>query len=212
MKNRRDFNRLNRLFFLIWIALSSIGFVHGQDSLSAKKTKFTPVKYIFSVGYGYSPWISDYGKPADKRKQYGPIHFDYLYTFKKQVFSLGASINYLVVESSKDYYYYTQTGSGYRKYYFYYLSTAINFRCEVSGRKDKPGHFFWGIGLGLKFNYKLPEIESNDLYLSEVLRYYFPVGFETTLGYRYKMSDRLGFYIEGGVAKSVIQGGVFLHF
>ncbi len=218
MCNGRDFKRLKRLLSLILIVIGSIGFVQGQDSLSTKKTLFAPVKGIFSVGYGYSPWISEYGTPADERKQYGPIHFDYLYTFKNQVFSFGASVNYVVLESSKEYNYYTQTGTGVREYYFYYRSTAINFRLEVSGRKDKPGHFFWGMGFGLRFNYKLPDpdIASNYIYFStyirEVLRYIFPIGFETTIGYRYKMSDRLGFYIEGGVAKSLIQGGVFLHF
>ena len=67
---------------------------------------------------------------------------------------------------------------------------------------------YWGVGMGYrsstwKFSYTDPDYDEDETVKSAI-----PLGFETTFGVRYLVTDNVGVYAELGVAKAMFQVGL----
>lgn len=97
------------------------------------------------------------------------------------------------------------------KYTYNTFSVLLRANYHINGL----GKFVPYIGLGIGYRYAAILYSDN---WSETVDYtyannpHFPLGLETTLGFRYYIDDRWGVYSEVGLAKSILQGGVSYKF
>lgn len=166
-----------------------------------------------SVGYGF-PNIqrSVLGLLSDnenfKASGFGPIHFRYESGISS-AWSLGGSLNVTGYGCSwKD--------SGY--------SASLNvlaysglFRINSYFLNEEKVQIYGGLGAGYRaristYQNNKPGSVSSDEIESLLSKITFPVGFEATMGVRGRFSDGFGGFVELGLSKSVIQGGLYLLF
>jgi len=71
---------------------------------------------------------------------------------------------------------------------------------------------YWGFGIGYRtnnFKYYTTDPDDETVLAWKAL---LPIGFETTMGVRYYLTDNIGIYAEAGLGKSVAQAGLAIKF
>jgi hypothetical protein len=87
---------------------------------------------------------------------------------------------------------------------------AVNARVNihfVRAQANQPHALYWGLGMGYKFGHLKFTSRYNAFLPSLKLPSISRLGVETTLGYRYHISEKSAIYAELGLAKSLIQIG-----
>lgn len=173
-------------------------------------------KFIISTGYGFPNWGKTLTKSAVVNSQatnvsatgFGPMHFKFEYGFTDR-FGLGLSVNYVnfgfVWREPNDNY--PVSGPQAYDYNFKVSSLAINLRFNRHWEVNDKIDAYWGMGLGYA-NTVLKESSNDPNYKSASFTVPIPVSFELTFGMRYYFTENIGMYVEGGYAKSILQGGL----
>jgi len=94
-------------------------------------------------------------------------------------------------------------------------NTAVNLRGNlhfINPEKNDKLDIYMGIGFGLRFGKFNVSSQYAEFTPSVKLPNLSKIGFETTLGARYFLTDNIGVYAEFGPAKSLIQGGLSVRF
>ncbi len=180
-----------------------------------------------TAGYGYPSWgqvVFNLVLPKDTMKAWGyenystkgigPLHFRGEIGLSKFI-GLGLSVNYESYGGKWTRLYYVASPSPGHEQYFnesftvtsFSVMPRFNFHFSVTSQVDP----YFGVGAGYKSTiYKFHSEFSNATNNNAQEAGPFPVGFETTIGIRYYLSDSFGMYLETGLAKSLIQGGIAL--
>ena len=216
------------VLIIVWFAFSSA--VSFAQVFSEKKYDVGTVKeapkcfgqgvVVFTAGYGYPSWgqifyniwinSSGYNSVYDNYspKGMGPLHFKGEIGLSKMI-AMGLSINY------------ESYGGKWTKTYFVQANNrdeVFNENLTITSLSVMPRfsfHFaatnqidpYFGVAAGYKSTiYKFHSDYSNAL--DEYAKGNFPIGLETTVGLRIYFSDSFGMYMEMGLAKSLVQGGI----
>jgi hypothetical protein len=196
--------------------------VSNPNNAFSEKKSFLSAGYGFGVGKWMFGWWGDNGYNYSYYNDtastlLGPFYVKYEYGISDE-WSLGFAFAYLKYETDYQYPYYMYNSNYTSGYYVYYKhkETYESF----SGLIRANWHFattekldaYYGFGLGLRTgNWRSSTNDPNQGY-----NYYgnsndytgSPLGFETTIGLRYKFAKHLAAYSEAGIAKSAIQFGL----
>lgn len=189
-----------------------IGKVFGKDIIA------------FTAGYGYPSWgqvifnlDSTVQSLLHEFDNYtaigiGPLHFRAEIGLSKFI-GMGISVNYEKYGGKWTRDYFVQANNRDESFNESFTITSFsvmprfNFHFAVTHQIDP----YFGVGAGYKSTiYKLQSDFPNAAYNNIEERGLFPIGFETTIGLRFYFSDSFGMYLETGLAKSLIQGGIAL--
>ena len=171
-----------------------------------------------SAGYGFPNWVSLAFKTYDSYTGYkasgiGPAHLKFEYGVSDKI-GIGLSLNYVQYKVSWPEY--DPFGVGSSIYQEGYTGSSLsalvrmNLHFATSDKLDP----YWGIGVGYR-SYNFKYFNDNPFYVTDPLDEFkalVPVGFETTIGMRYYFTNNIGAYLEMGMAKSLIQGGLAVKF
>lgn len=202
-------------FMIIAIALFSVGKLSAQAEEESGQA-FEQGKIVVSAGYGFPNFTKLYFKAFQNYGGYtttgvGPVHFKFEYAIADKI-GLGLSINYSSYKVEWDY---TDSAYSYTKYKEGFKGSSISaiLRMNVHFATSEKLDPYFGIGVGYRTN-SFSYYNTDPFYrgTARVTGAIIPVGFETTLGLRYFFTENIGAYMEMGVAKSLIQGGVSIKF
>jgi len=178
-----------------------------------------------TAGYGYPSWgqvLFNFVIPKDTMvmwgytdyttKVFGPLHFRAEIGLSKFI-GMGISINYETYGGKWTRLYFVQANNRDESFNENLTVTSFsvmprfNLHFAVTNQIDP----YCGVGVGYhlttyKFHSDFPNATNNNIEEKGVI----PIGFETTVGLRIYFSDSFGIYMEMGVAKSLIQGGLAL--
>lgn len=100
---------------------------------------------------------------------------------------------------------------------FTYRSRSFNLRYNYLFNTNESFQVYWGLGIGVRGN--SVSLKTNNPELSKLIDIpninvaSVPVmGFESTLGFRGKIQEQLGWYAELGMAKALFQAGLSYRF
>lgn len=167
---------------------------------------------VFSLGYGFPNLNKSLFKIYDtetnfKVTGYGPLHAKFEYGISEKI-GLGLSINH--VTSSMSYQDSLLDQNLNYKLYDYKLkwsSTKFNARVNIHFANSDVLDAYWGIGFG--YGISSTKWTTNDPdFGNSSFKNPLAIGFESTLGARYYITDNIGAYCEVGFAKSITQFGV----
>lgn len=171
---------------------------------------------IFSLGYGTPNLTAWFLSGFDNYDGYtvsafGPLHAKFEYAATDEI-GIGLSVNH--VSTTINYQDNAlSTSSAIYNYKFNISNTAFNVRINYHFLVENSLDLYTGVGFGYRIgSYKYstndPNFDAgNASYNGTVLP---PIGFETTIGMRYYFTELFGAYVEAGLAKSIIQGGLVL--
>lgn len=194
-----------------------------DSSIKFDLLPFREGAHLFSAGYGFGNYLQSLFLLSTERLRlenggFGPAHLKYEYTVTKNI-GLGLSFNYLKLWANTEHikYVYTYDPNGnlitqpvtYSDYFTFTTFSVIprvNFHFATTRIFDP----YFGFGFG--YRSERLRIESGDPIDSSnegSLGWYgaMPVGFETTIGTRFFITDNFAIYTEAGLAKSVLQFG-----
>ncbi len=185
-------------------------------SFSAKAQSVETGNSIISIGYGFPNLGKSLYKALSSNTDYkvsgiGPLHLKYEYMISDNI-GVGASINFVSFGAS-----YTVSrdslDANFNPVHYttkYTLATknySVLFRFNYHFYTEDKIDAYYGVGAGYrngKTTYKTTPNDPNYTFSQKVI---LPVGFETTLGLRYLITDNFGIYTEIGIGKSLIQFG-----
>jgi opacity protein-like surface antigen len=214
--------KTNTVFFLLFLAMIGIQLNAGNYSnrpysrnflLHPKETPtcFDQSTIAMSIGYGFPNWGKLLFTAFESEAEYtatgwGPVHFRGEFGLSKNV-GIGISLNYTTFGAK-----WTTTNNNVTylnrfTYNSFSVLGRLNLHFAVTDQLDP----YFGVGAGYRSG--TYDLTSNDpAYDDYNYETIFPVGFETTLGLRYYFSEGIGMYVELGLAKSLIQGGLAVAF
>ena len=208
------------------IKLFAVSIVLALLSTNAFAQAFEEGTKVGAIGIGWPNigkllYAADFaGSGTDyKATGIGPLHGRFEFGLTDR-FGVGVSINYASYGAKwteETSIYNPVTGQYTTGIYSYEIKTSA-FALLIRGNRhwdvnDKVDIFSgFGIGYGGR-NTKLTStdptwVEDNTNAYENLI----PIAFEWTLGMRYYFNDNIGFYIEGGYAKSILQGGIVAKF
>ncbi len=196
-----------------------IAMIIGSNAAHAQA--FDEGTKVFSLGYGFPNFTKSVFKAlsssstdgSTKVTGAGPIHFRFEYGLS-ETWGIGASINFANAAWEDTY-----TGTVFNnvtqqnetktftdKWTRRALSALVRFNKHfpISDKAD----VFTGVGLGYNSVKNDYDSSNPDGIQFSVNNNLFPVGFEWTVGMRYYFTDNIGAYVEGGLAKSILQFGL----
>lgn len=212
------------LFFIFILLVISI-----NTKAELNSAAFRTGKIIFSIGYGYpnfDKWAFETGSIFSNNSNfkslgYDPIHGRLEFGLSDKI-GIGISLNYNMYGGTWEGVIWNNSwGSGVTetqnvKKKIYSLSGLIRFNYHVftTGKLDP----YFSFGAGFRANWKKynsnpsefvkkNELHSGDYGISEL-----PAAFETVAGMRYYISPKFAIYMEMGISKSFIQGGLSIGF
>ncbi len=164
---------------------------------------------IFSAGYGAGVFSSNLRFNLYTSANYnftttGPIYLKYENRFTPNT-SLGISASWVEAKYSFDY---EDPYLGSQHFGEIHRSFSLLLRVNYYVWKSEKFEVYTGAGLGYVNHKGWYRNEVEDVFIIESVSPGFPFSFEATLGERYFISKGFGIYVEVGVAKSVLQGGV----
>ena len=187
------------LFLMAVFKVSAQSFSEGQNSLSA--------------GYGFDVWYgpalnSQYSPSAVETHYTGPIYFKYEKAMGNKI-GLGLNVAY-----GKYYFDYNYSYSGSSSSNTYhgqdiYTTYSVLFRFNYHFGNFAKVDPYWGLGTGYRYGrlvYNENGPSAGRIY--NVVNALFPLGFETTIGIRTYLGQKIALYVEVGTAKSTVQFGV----
>jgi outer membrane protein W len=197
------------LSFVFLTVFSSSRIVAQSDDAFAKG------KVIISVGYGFPNLTKSLFKSYDNYSGFtatgmGPLTGKVEYALSDKI-GLGLNVNYVQykVEWNSD------VIAGTSKYKAGWKGTSFSalLRMNLHFATSEKFDPYWGIGLGYRANnYTYFQEDPNASTSTVSLKGAIPVGFETTLGMRYFFTKNIGAYLEAGIAKAIVQGGLAIKF
>jgi opacity protein-like surface antigen len=193
-------------------ALAMLAFV-AFSSTTVSAQSFEQGKSYVSLGYGFGNLSKALVKAAatasgtdSKLTSVGPVFAKYEYGVSEKV-GLGLNLAYIGVKLSDDY---SSGGTTYTESISYNslsVLARVNFHFATGDKIDP----YFGIGAGYKTGgWKFKSTDSS--YVVPVDLKGGGIGFETTLGIRYLITDMIGLYAEVGVAKAPVQVGLVAKF
>ena len=189
------------------------------NTLSAQSD--VPFKHTLSLGAGFPNLPVAFFNIYDSKRNFnvdgkGPYHIKYENRISSFL-SLGLNINNMSYHVS-----YTEdvldTVNGIilpNNIDIKSNNTAFNVRCNlhfINPEKNDKLDVYMGLGLGLRFGKLNVSSQYSAFTPSIKLPNLSKIGFETTIGMRYFLTDNIGVYSEFGPAKSLIQGGLSVRF
>ena len=202
MSNHKKIISFVFLIFMVEILLPNRLIAQKKDSTALSR------KIIISAGYGdpsmiyVDNWINN-GFNSDKKvtPQINPIYGKIEFRIFRHI-GIGVDVSYDDYEA-------TQTSSNTNstvvyKGYTFFADLRINRHVHLINKKLD---LYWGVGLG----YQIQAI-NNIIDQTALKPGTNPVAFEFTFGARYYITKRIGLYVEGGIARSVFQGGLCFRF
>jgi hypothetical protein len=191
--------------FLTVFVLSVAAFLPAQIVTRGKQT--------ISVGYGYPNLqksvlnLLSYNENF-KSKGYGPLHFRYENAISEEL-TLGASVNLTNYGCE-------WSDSGYRATLTVTAYSGL-FRMNCFFFNEENLKVYGGVAFGYRgrtstYTNARPGNTVSQGVESVLTAVAVPIGFETTLGIRGRLGNGVGGYVEFGLAKSVIQAGLYFDF
>lgn len=199
------FNIMNikKLFSL---ALLSVLLLINQQHVKAQA--FQQEDVVFSLGYGMPNLTKSVFKAAFEGENanvsgFGPLHAKVEYGISDKI-GIGLSINH--VSTKFDAQYFDDVAN--RNYFanYNYNSTKFNLRTNIHFSNSDKLDAYWGFGVG--YGIGSVSVSTNDPDLEDLDLSGGGLGFESTLGLRYFVTENVGLYTEVGFAKSIIQFGL----
>lgn len=182
--------------------------------VSASAQTFEKGSKVVSLGYGFpnlgkltlALWEDETGYQATG---FGPIHFRYESGISND-WSIGLSANF-------------------NRYGAKWLDSGYDAKLDVSSYSillrlnnyflnEENVQIYGGFGAGFRgrfgrYTNDRPGSNSDDDDIENVIsKVSIPIGFEATLGVRTRFTEGFGGYVELGLAKSVVQGGIYFRF
>ena len=162
---------------------------------------------IFSLGYG-SPNIAltimrGFAPAGVQSKGAGPLHFKFEYMLSDR-FGAGIVVNQVSSSASWT----SDSLGGPYNYEASYNSIAFNIRFNWHYFNTNKVDLYAGGGVGYKKNNWSFGGNDQAWIDRQSITQILPLGLEFTAGVRYFFTDFIGAYVEVGVAKSIIQGGI----
>jgi len=201
MSNYKKIISFISILVMVIVLLPNQSIAGGKDSTALKR------KLIISVGYGdpamiyIDNWINNGYKIKNDQKvapQINPIYAKVEYRILRHM-GIGIDASYDDYESRKTPASTTNYTVAYKGYTFF---TAIRLNRHIH-LINKKLDLYCGVGLG----YQIQSI--NNIIISEGLpKSGNNLAFELTVGARYYFTKRVGIYVEGGLSRSIIQGGL----
>jgi len=158
-----------------------------------------------SLGYGFPNFNTALFKAFDENEGFsysgiGPIHVKFEHAVSDH-FGIGLSINGVSASAS-----YKENNYNYE-----FNRSSIKFNARVNYHFGEMEKFDPYIGMGFGYGTSRTKLTTKDPNGSnESFPSFFPIGWESTIGTRYLLTDNIGIYTEVGLAKSLIQfGGCF---
>jgi len=98
-----------------------------------------------------------------------------------------------------------------------YRSRSLNLRYNYLFNTSEAFQVYWGLGIGIRGNSisvktNSPNMKNSGLLPDLPLVSMPTMGFESTLGFRGKIQEHLGWYAEMGISKAVFQAGLSYRF
>jgi len=184
--------------FMVTILLPNQLFADKKDSTALKR------RLIISLGYGdpamiyIDNWINN-GFNSDKKvtPQTNPVYAKIEYRIFRHM-GIGVDVSYDDYEARQTS---SNTNSTFAyKGYTLFADVRLNRHVHLIHQKLD---LYWGVGLG----YQIQSVE-NIIDQTSPKPGTNPVAFEFTFGARYYFTKRIGLYVEGGIARSIFQGGL----
>lgn len=188
----------------------------GQEKTSA----FEKNSHLFTIGYGAGNFSQDYLRnnvsAANKSNSsfiaVGPLFGKYEIAIEDK---LGFGVNFAYMKNTLKF---KDENSLNQEYNAELTCETMSFLARVNyhiGHNERIDPYV-GLGVGvrnLKWLYDDDDPSGNTEQNGENLDYlnfsgHFPVGFDLTFGMRFYPTSFMGIYIETGIAKGVIQGGL----
>jgi hypothetical protein len=190
------------IVFTVAILFPSNSTAGNKDTTALKR------RLIISVGYGdpaviyFQNWYNNTFKNKSDQKvvpQINPIYAKIEYRILKHM-GIGIDVSYDDYEAKQAPPSSTNYTTAYKGYTFV-ADIRLNRHVHlIRQRLD----LYWGVGLG----YQVQSIENIIATKSLPKLGSTPIAFEFTFGGRFYITKRIGIYIEGGIARSIIQGGL----
>lgn len=208
--------KIIKIIFVLNILFSQILYCKplvSPDSLPSAKTGWRYNSRIFSVGLGNQN--TDLERTADLNaasnytissiKSSNPLYVKFEFYVSKR-FGIGASLNYN--KMTYDYSYTTSNGNQptVKKSLADYNVFATNLRINYHFLHQKKIDFYVGAGTGLRIVGSRNHVTS----MKELSGGFAKEG-ELTAGLRYLMDGIFGIYLEAGLTRSIVQGGLSLN-
>lgn len=183
-----------------------------------KAQAFEKGKSNIQVGYGigtvvgaiFSTWEDDPFFTNISSSAFGPIYAKYEYAASDKI---GIGVNFAYASNSLSYTEEDWDGLGNDVNASIDRTTmSINARMNIHFGNSDRFDPYWGFGFGYRtaswsFDYDDDNYNGNETFSNPL-----PLGFETTLGARFYLTDNIGLYGEFGAAKSVLQFGLAASF
>lgn len=179
------------------------------SATTANAQAFGEGTMVFSVGYGFPNLNKSIFNAYNIEDNFtvkgmGPLHAKFEYGISEKI-GIGLSMNH--VSASVGFDDFDDIDQKTYNYKLAWNNTKINARLNFHFANTDKLDVYWGFGFGYGFgSYKWtttdPDFNDNKL---EVL---IPIGFESTIGARYYVTDNIGIYSEVGFAKSIVQFGL----
>lgn len=189
--------------------LASLNTTYGQE---VGRKSIEKGGFVFSAGHGFiTPgrrFINILGNHADVQStSLGPFFGKAEYAISEH-FSFGLNVAHYRLKV-----WYSETdfrGVEYDTEY-YCENTSILVRFNGHFYRDQDFDFYFGVGMGGRFGTWRFESELDGEELIDISDIWaVPIGFDGTVGMRYHILDNFGLYLEGGLAKSMIQLGAIV--
>lgn len=197
--------------------LLSITLVAGLMTSNNLKAQFEQGNSSVQVGYGFGNFISAVFKTYETAypatfsfKSVGPAFLKYEYAVSDKIgFGLNIAYASATVSYTDDSWFVSGTPSTTSiKWSTISALARMNLHFGNSERFDP----FWGVGMGYRTASWKFENDSPNYINTESTGSFMPFGFETTVGARFYLTENIGLYIETGLAKAIIQGGLTAKF
>jgi hypothetical protein len=197
-------------FRQIHYLISFLLFLVAGSGLNAQSEfSYNKGDWFISFGTGYPNQNTLLLKPISKEYEFdykgrGPFHFKAEYAILEHL-GVGIAINRVAFDA-----HFKVKNEDLAKLFDYHLtygSTSVLAR--INGHFPATGSLdiYGGFGLGIKTG--RPKLVSDDPKKRDFsFPFTFPIGMELTVGGRLKIIDPIYIYVETGLAKSFIQGGI----
>ncbi len=215
----RFLKRIKLIFVLLLLGHLTLAETIKRDSTKLRLKAWNEDKIIVSLGWGFPNYpeleLKSYKSLSTTTitsvSGYGPFHGKLEYALGNH-FGFGVSVNYSSVS-------FTRLDSAYNPSYYqlpinmsFYKSTffSLNARLNYHFFPEKIIDPYIGIGLGFKqIKIKYQSVNNyNTNGTGYVENQGLPFGFELTTGLRFFVTKRIGAYIECGISRSLVQGGL----
>ena len=206
------------------IKLFAVSIVLALLSTNAFAQAFEEGTKVGAIGIGWPNigkllYAADFaGSGTDyKATGFGPLHGRFEFGLTDR-FGLGVSINFVTYGAKWTDVngIYNSTTGLYTTGNYEIKTTALAFLVRGNRHWDVNDKVDIFSGFGIGYGSRKTTLTSNDPnWIDDNTTTYenlIPIAFEWTLGMRYYFNDNIGFYIEGGYAKDILQGGIVAKF